>query len=160
MHAEFERLTDAAIADGRISGAVALTVDREGVTYERAAGRRSVDSAEPMTADTVFWVASMTKAIASVAALQQVERGRLSLDEELSGLLPDLKDLEVFDQPGADGVWTTRPAKRAPTLRELLTHTCGFSYGFIDPRLDPWLAANGAVGGTRAWHRQPLLFDP
>jgi CubicO group peptidase (beta-lactamase class C family) len=160
---DYERLRDAAIGKGRIAGAVALTVDRECVTYESAAGSRTLGGAAAMTPDTVFWIASMTKAIASVAALQLVEQGKLALDAPLGGLLPDLEGLEVFDKPGADGVWTTRPAKRAPTLRELLTHTSGFTYGFIDPRLPAWQQATGtpdAMSGSRAGHRQPLLFDP
>jgi CubicO group peptidase (beta-lactamase class C family) len=162
-YADFERLRDQAIGEGRIAGAVALTLDKGGVAYESAAGRRSVGSDAAMSPDTVFWIASMTKAIASVAALQLVERGKLSLDAPLGDLLPDLNGLEVFDRPGPDGVWTTRPAKRAPSLRELLTHTCGFTYGFIDARLPAWQQAHGqadAMQGSRAGHRQPLLFDP
>ncbi|MFL5294869.1 MAG: serine hydrolase domain-containing protein [Phenylobacterium sp.] len=163
MYADFERLRDTAIGEGRIAGAVALTVDRDGVTYESAAGRRSADAPAAMTPDTVFWIASMTKAIASVAALQLVERGKLSLDGDLTALLPDLKGLEVFDKPGPDGIWSTRPAKRAPSLRELLTHTSGFSYGFIDGRIPAWQVATNAAdpnSGSRAAYRQPLLFDP
>ena len=160
MYRAFETALDASVADGRVAGAVALVVDRKGTTYQHAAGARAIGGDEAMTPDTVFWVASMTKAIASVAALQLVERGKLSLDGDLSGLLPDLRDLEVFDRPGPDGVWITRPARGAVTLRQLLTHTSGFSYGFIDPRINSWLQAAGTAGGTRAWHRQPLLFDP
>ena len=164
MYAEFERLRDEAIAEGRIAGAVALTLDRDGVTYESAAGTRSVETgAAAMRPDTIFWIASMTKAVVSVAALQQVERGNLTLDGDLTGLLPDLAGLEVFDKPGPGGVWTTRPAKRAPTLSELLTHRSGFTYGFIDARLPAWQLATGApdpMAGSRAGHRQPLLFDP
>jgi methyl acetate hydrolase len=162
-YAEFERLRDHAIADGTVAGAVALTLDREGATYESAAGHRAVDAPAPMTSDTIFWVASMTKALVSVAALMEVERGRLSLDGDLTGLVPELAALEVFDKPGPNGAWTTRPAKRAPTLRELLTHTCGFSYAFIDGRIPAWQEANGAPGGrsgTRAELHQPLAFDP
>src|SRR6185503_2731388 len=75
---------------------------------------------------------------------------------------PEFKALEVFDKAGPDGAWTTRPAKRAPTLRELLTHTSGFSYFFIDGRIPAWQAARGAPSntGTRAELHQPLLFDP
>jgi methyl acetate hydrolase len=160
MYQAFEQALDTAVAEGRIAGAVALVTDRDGATYQHAAGARTIGGAEAMDPDTAFWVASMTKAIVSVAALQLVERGKLTLDAPLSDLLPDLKDLEVFDAPGPDGVWTTRPAKGPVTLRQLLTHTSGFSYGFIDPRINPWLQAAGQAGGTRAWHRQPLLFDP
>jgi CubicO group peptidase (beta-lactamase class C family) len=162
-YAEFERLRDAAIGEGRLAGVVAMTFDRSRATYESAAGRRSVSSSAPMTLDTVFWIASMTKAVTSVAALREVERGALSLDEDLSGLLPDLKDLEVFDREGPAGVWTTRPARRGVTLRQLLTHTSGFGYGFLDPRLAAWAEAGGRpdpASGLRAAHRQPLLFDP
>jgi len=163
VYAEFERLRDRAIGEGQIAGAVALTVDRGGVTYESAAGRRAIaPDAAAMTPDTVFWIASMTKAIASVAALKEVERGRLTLDDDLSALIPEFGALEVFDKPGPDGVWSTRPAKRGPTLRELLTHTNGFSYFFIDGRIPAWQAAKGAASnsGTRAELHQPLLFDP
>ena len=163
MYAEFEQLRDAAIAGGRIAGAVALTVDRGGVTYQSAAGHRAAGGTEAMTADTVFWVASMTKAIASVAALQLVERGKLCLDAPLSKLLPDLENLDVFDGPVADGVVRLRPARGEVTLRQLLTHTSGFGYGWIDPRIDEWVAATGGqpqTSGLRSAHRQPLLFDP
>jgi CubicO group peptidase (beta-lactamase class C family) len=160
MYAEFEDRLAAAVAGGKIAGAVALVTDRDGVTYQSCAGRRAQGGEAAMTPDTVFWIASMTKAVASVAALQLVERGQLSLDAPLDDLLPDLAGLPVFDRQDSDGAWTMRVAKRAPTLRELLTHTSGFGYGFIDPRIDPWLAQAGTTGGTRAWHRQPLLFDP
>ncbi|MEO8113528.1 MAG: serine hydrolase domain-containing protein, partial [Phenylobacterium sp.] len=103
------------------------------------------------------------KALVSVAALQLVERGKLNLDGDLSDLLPDLKDLEVFDKPDANGVWGTRPAKGPVTLRHLLTHTSGFGYGWLAPAIGAWTAATGApdvMSGLRAAHRQPLLFDP
>ena len=161
-YSEFEQLRDATIGEGRIAGLVALTVDRDGATYESAAGKRAAGQPADMTPDTVFWIASMTKAVASLAALQLVERGALSLDGDLTAILPEFKALEVFDKAGEDGVWTTRPAKRAPTLRELLTHTSGFSYFFIDGRIPAWQAARGAPSntGTRAELHQPLLFDP
>lgn len=163
MYASFERALDEAVAAGRVPGAVALVTDRNGTTYKTAAGRRSLGGEAAMDADTVFWVASMTKAIASVAALQLVERGKLSLDEPLSDVLPDLKDLEVFDGQGADGSQRLRPARREVTLRHLLTHTSGFGYGWIDGRIDAWIKATGAAAqtsGLRAAHRQPLSFDP
>ena len=164
MYAEFEDRLAAAVAAGTIAGAVALVADRAGVTYQTAAGRRSVAEGAPaMDAGAVFWIASMTKAIASVAALQLVERGKLSLDGDLSDLLPDLKDLRVLDGVDADGRPKTRPAKGSVTLRRLLTHTSGFGYAWLSAELGAWVEATGAdgpTGGTRAAHRQPLLFDP
>jgi CubicO group peptidase (beta-lactamase class C family) len=116
-----------------------------------------------MDHETVFWIASMTKALVSVAALQLVERGKLSLDGDLGELLPDLKGLEVLEGFDADGKPRLRPAQGAVTLRQLLTHTSGFAYAFSSADLLAWSQTSGAPdpnSGTRAAHRQPLAFDP
>jgi CubicO group peptidase (beta-lactamase class C family) len=163
MYRAFEEALDAAVAEGRIVGAVALVVDRDGVTYQHAAGQRSLGAAPAMDQDTVFWIASMTKAIGSVAALQLVERGKLSLDGDLAPLLPDLAGLEVFDGLNADGTPKLRPARGPVTLRQLLTHTSGFGYAWLNAEIAAWLSATGAPGpmsGLRSAHRQPLMFDP
>lgn len=163
MYAGFEKALEAAVASGRIAGAVAAVADRDGVTYTRQAGVRQAGEPAAMTQDTIFWLASMTKAIVSVAALREVEAGRLSLDGDLSGLLPEFADLKVLEGFGEDGAPRLRPARRAPTLRDLLTHTSGFGYGFLSEDLTRWHAATGAPdpnGGTREAHVLPLLHDP
>jgi methyl acetate hydrolase len=163
MYRDFEIALDAAVAERRVVGAVALVADREGVVYQHAAGLRSVEAPAAMDQDTVFWIASMTKAVASVAALQLVERGKLSLDGELASLLPDLADLQVFDGLDADGTPKLRPARGPVTLRHLLTHTSGFGYAWLHDEIGAWVSATGAPGptsGLRAAHRQPLMFDP
>jgi len=163
MYRGFERALDQAVADRRIAGAVALVADRDGVIYEHAAGVRSLGGPEAMRQDTVFWIASMTKALVSIAALQLVERGALSLDGDLSVLLPDLAGLEVLDSIGEDGAPRLRPARGAVALRQLLTHTSGFGYSWLSSDLAAWLKATGApdaTSGLRSAHRQPLLFDP
>ena len=163
MYAGFEKALEAAVASGRIAGAVAAVADRDGVTYTRQAGVRQAGEPAAMTQDTIFWLASMTKAVVSVAALREVEAGRLSLDGDLSGLLPEFSDLKVLEGFGEDGAPRLRPARRAPTLRDLLTHTSGFGYGFLSPDLTRWHQATGAPdpnGGTRAAHVLPLLHDP
>ena len=163
MYAGFEKALEAAVASGRIAGAVAAVADRDGVTYSRQAGVRQAGEPAAMTQDTLFWLASMTKAIVSVAALREVEAGRLSLDGDLSGLLPEFADLMVLEGFGEDGAPRLRPARRAPTLRDLLTHTSGFGYAFLSEDLTRWHAATGAAdpnGGTRAAHVLPLLHDP
>lgn len=156
MFQRFERALDEAIAEGRIAGGVALVADRDGLLYEHAAGVRALGAAAAMDAATVFWIASMTKAVVSAAALQLVERGKLSLDGDLSDLIPDFRDLQVLTPDGL------RPAKGGPTLRQLLSHTSGFAYGFTSAELAAWIAQSGfeANGGTRSGLRQPLLFDP
>jgi CubicO group peptidase (beta-lactamase class C family) len=163
VYAGFEKALQAAVASGRIAGAVAAVADRDGVTYTREAGVRQAGEPAAMTQDTIFWLASMTKAIVSVAALREVEAGRLSLDGDLSGFLPEFADLKVLEGFGEDGAPRLRPARRAPTLRDLLTHTSGFGYAFLSEDLTRWHAATGAAdpnGGTRAAHVLPLLHDP
>jgi methyl acetate hydrolase len=163
MYQAFEQALAAAIADGRVAGVVALVADRDGVTYEHAAGLRAAGGEAAMDPSTVFWIASMTKAVVSVAALQLVEQGRLSLDGDLSELLPDLRDLEVLEGFGADGKPKLRPARGPVTLRQLLTHTSGFAYPFTHPDLAAYAQTPGVANpndGARASHRQPLMFDP
>ncbi len=163
MYTGFEKALQAAVASGRIAGAVAAVADRDGVTYTRQAGVRQAGEPAAMTQDTIFWLASMTKAVVSVAALREVEAGRLSLDGDLSGFLPEFADLKVLEGFGEDGAPRLRPARRAPTLRDLLTHTSGFGYAFLSEDLTRWHAATGAAdpnGGTRAAHVLPLLHDP
>ncbi|UTP38598.1 beta-lactamase family protein [Phenylobacterium sp. LH3H17] len=163
MYSRFESALDAAVEGGRVAGAVALVADRDGVIYETAAGLRKVGDAAAMDPATVFWLASMTKAVASVAALREVEQGRLSLDGDLSGLLPEFAGLQVLEGFEADGAPRLRPVRRAPTLRQLLTHTSGFGYGFLHGELARWREASGTpdpMAGLRAGHVQPLLFEP
>ncbi len=157
MFQRFEQALAQAIAKGRIAGGVALIADRDGVVYEHAAGVRAAGEAAAMDAATVFWIASMTKAVTSVAALQLVERGKLTLDGDLADLIPEFRDLQVLTEGGG-----LRPAKGPVTLRQLLTHTSGFAYGFSSPELGAWMEASGVETntGSRASYRYPLLFDP
>lgn len=163
MFQRFEAALARAVAEGRIAGAVALTTDRSGVTYEHAHGVRAAGGLAAMDPETVFWIASMTKAVVSAAALQLVEAGKLSLDGDLSDLLPDLKGLEVLEGFDAEGKPRLRPARGPVTLRQLLTHTSGFGYPFTHEHLAAYAQTPGAPdpnSGTRAAQRQPLLFDP
>jgi CubicO group peptidase (beta-lactamase class C family) len=150
----------AAIDAAHVAGAVAMTGGRDGIHYARAFGTRSLDGAAMQT-DDLFQIASMTKAIVSVAALQLVERGKLSLDAPLDTLLPELANPQVIEGFDADGAVQLRPAKRAITLRHLLTHTSGFGYEFMSADM---VRARGPAGsptpGTKAALISPLLFDP
>jgi CubicO group peptidase (beta-lactamase class C family) len=154
-----------AVDAGAVPGVVALAADRDGAIYEGAFGRRALDGdAAPMTPDTVFWIASMTKAITSVAAMRLVEQGRLSLDAPLGALLPGLaapRVLEGFD--AASGAPRLRPARRPITLRHLLTHTSGFSYNTWNADLARYMEATGLPAprsGLLASLDAPLVFDP
>jgi CubicO group peptidase (beta-lactamase class C family) len=134
---------------GIVPGVVALAADDAGVFYEGAFGTREAGTDRAMTADTVVWIASMTKAVTSVAAMQLVERGKLALDEPLGGLLPELASLQVLDGFEAGGAPRLRPARRPVTLRHLLTHTSGFTYNI-------W---NGDMARYMTHHDIPAIVE-
>jgi methyl acetate hydrolase len=146
-----------------VPGVVAMAVNGKSVLYEGAVGLRALDGTATMTPDTVFRIASMTKAIATVAAMQLVEQGKLSLTGPVPNIDPTLGSptvLEGFDAAGAPKV---RPANGPITLRHLLTHTAGFSYDTWDPDTGRYIKATGMPGratGKVASLRQPLVFDP
>src|SRR3954471_13473826 len=109
-----------------IPGVVAMAATGSEVIYQGAFGKCDLAKDDPMTADSVFWIASMTKAITCAGAMQLVERGKLSLDEPIGKVLPDLANPSVLEGFGTDGKPKTRPAKGPITLRQLMTHTAGF----------------------------------
>ena len=119
-----------AVDDSVVPGVVAMAADHEGVIYAGAFGTREIDRDRAMTLDTMVGIASMTKAVTSVAAMQLVEQGRIGLDVPLGAYLPELAAvnvLEGFDDAGAPRL---RSPRRPITLRHLLTHTAGFAYDF------------------------------
>jgi CubicO group peptidase (beta-lactamase class C family) len=152
-----------AVESKAMPGIVAMAATDRGIVYQGAFGRRDIGKEQPMTLDTVVWIASMTKAITSAAAMQLVERGKLSLDQPASQVVPELasaKVLEGFDDAGKPRL---REAKRPITLRHLLTHTAGFSYEIWRPEIGKYQAATGTPGittCTNAALTTPLLFDP
>ena len=160
---EIERTLRHAVDRGAVPGVVAMAADTDGIVYEGAFGRRSLASDAPMSLDTVFWIASMTKAITSVAAMQLVEHGALALDAPIGELLPKLAAPQVLDGFDGDGQPRLRPATRPITLRHLLTHTAGFSYSNWNRDVGRYMAVTGlpAPGtGLRAALDAPLIFEP
>jgi methyl acetate hydrolase len=152
---------EAAFASANLPGAVGLIVGREGTRYSRGLGVADVDSGAEMGPDTLCQIASMTKALVSVAAMQLVEAGRLSLDAPLGPVLPALADPQVLTGFDAGGRPLLRGAKHPLTLRHLLTHTAGFGYFFIHPEVLQYFAAVGMPPpGSLDSIRMPLLFDP
>jgi methyl acetate hydrolase len=146
-----------------VPGVVAVAANSDGVIYEGAFGKRDLANGTDMTADSVFWIASMTKALTATAAMQLVEHGKLQLDEPISKVLPELaapQVLEGFDDKGQPKL---RPAKRPITLRQLLTHTAGFTYDLWDADTAQYVkAANlpGIISCKNAALTTPLAFDP
>jgi CubicO group peptidase (beta-lactamase class C family) len=155
--ADADRELARAVESGAVPGLVALAADERGVTYQSALGKRALGGHAAMTPDTVVWIASMTKPVTSVAAMQLVERGRIGLDEPLAPRVPDLAAVQVLEGFDAAGAPRLRPPRRAVTLRHLLTHTAGFAYPFLNA--DLWRFQEQS-GGSPDPLRAPTVFDP
>ncbi len=117
-----------------IPGVVAIAASGNEVLYQGAFGKRDLSKPDAMTADSVFWIASMTKAVTAAGAMQLVEQGKLSLDAPIGSLLPDLAKPQVLEGFDAKGEPKLRPAKSAITLRQLMTHTAGFRLQHVERR--------------------------
>jgi CubicO group peptidase (beta-lactamase class C family) len=154
---------EGAVEAGVIPGVVALAADENGVTYQGAFGKRALGGDADMTLDTLFFIASMTKAVTSVAAMQLVEQGRVTLDEPLGERAPELGRMQVLEGFDADGQAKLRPARGPITLRQLLTHTAGCSSSNWNATMLRWVEQNAQAivdGGPRAILTAPLVFDP
>jgi methyl acetate hydrolase len=152
--ADIDGLLQAGVEGGAWHGVVAVVVDRDGVLYEGAAGQ-----AGPQT---MFRNASMTKAVVTTGALQLVEQGKLDLDTTVESVLPEFGELQLIE--GFDG---DRPILRAPatkpTFRQLMTHTAGLGYFFINERLFEYfgkLGLESPLDGKKESLNAPLVNDP
>jgi methyl acetate hydrolase len=146
-----------------VPGVVAMAATDKSLLYEGAFGTRVLDNGPAMTLDTVFRIASMTKAITSVAAMQLVEQGKLTLNDPVPNIDPALGSPQVLEGFDAAGAPRLRPAKRPITLRHLLTHTAGFSYEVWDANTVRYVKETGmpsTATGKVASLRLPLVFDP
>jgi len=152
-----------ATESGDVPGVIAAATDRNGTIYEGGFGSRALGEPAEMTPDTVVWIASMTKVLTGTAAMQLIEQGKLALDMPAGDVVPVLGKVDVLEGFDADGQPRTRAAKRAITLRHLLTHTAGFGYEGWNADVVRYKQAMGLPGiGScqNAALRLPLLFDP
>ena len=148
---------------GDVPGVAAAAATRDGPIFEAAFGTSDLASGAPMKADTVVWIASMTKALTGACAMQQVERGKLSLDAPIKSVVPELANPQVLEGFDADGNPKLRPARRDITLRHLLTHTSGFAYDFWNADIVRYMEKTGTPGVISCANvalTTPLTFDP
>ena len=146
-----------------VPGVVAMAVTEKGLLYEGAFGTRDLAKGPAMTLDTVFWIASMTKAVTAVAAMQLVEQGKLQLDQPLGTLLPQLASPQVLEGFDDKGMPRLRPAKGPITLRHLLTHTAGFAYDVWNAPLGQYMKYADIPGIVTCKNQAlstPLVADP
>jgi CubicO group peptidase (beta-lactamase class C family) len=139
--ARIDTLLQRYVDENRIAGAVALVLLDGRPVYERAVGWSDKEAGRRMAADTIFRIASQTKAITSVAAFQLIEEGRLALSTPVSEFMPPFEKTTVAIRR-EDGTTSTVPAMRPITVRDLLTHTAGISYG-TDAHVAPLYEAKG-----------------
>jgi methyl acetate hydrolase len=146
----------AAVTRKDVPGVVAMAANRDGIVYQGAFGMAEVAHARPMTVDAIFRIASMTKAVTSVAAMQLIEQGRVGLEDPAGKYLPELAHLSVFESfDSRTGAYTLRPARKTITVRHLLTHTSGLGYNFTSPIVRDFKARDG-----EKYAAGPLLFEP
>lgn len=150
----------------KIPGCVAVVVDRDGKTlFSHASGKKGIDTKEPMSLDAVFWIASCTKMIGGIAAMQLVEQGRLALDDAdlVERYCPELKTIRILKGIDENCKAETVAKKNRITLRMLLNHTAGFEYTFFNDTvrlygqpagIDEFDCHPSGVLG------QPLTFEP
>ena len=147
----------AAVERKDVPGVVGLVTDRRRVLYHGAFGVTDIASGRPLTDDALFRIASMTKAITSVAAMQLIEQGRMGLDDPAEKYLPELANLKVIEAfNAATRDYRLRPVAKPPTVRHFLTHTSGLAYPFTSAVWRDFKPRDGEqfpFGG-------PLLFDP
>jgi CubicO group peptidase (beta-lactamase class C family) len=144
------------IARRQIPAAVGSIADRRKTLYAGAFGVRDA-SGVPVRVDSIFRIASMTKPVTTVAALQLVEQGKVDLSEPVAKHLPQLADLDVLEGFDGSGRPILRPARTPITLRHLLTQTSGLCYSIWDERMFRYSAAKVENAPAKPG---PLMFEP
>ena len=153
-----------AVDAGLLSGAVTMVWQRGEVLQVNEFGYRDVEARQPMTRDTVFRIASMSKPVTTAAAMTLLDEGKLALDDPVTRWLPEFEDMRVLDDRGGP-LEATSPARRPITVDDLLTHRSGLAYGFsvvgplsrayrhlpVRQQPDTWLAElDGVAAGAPA----------
>ena len=153
---------DQTIADGRLNFAVAAVGNAGGQTWSHAAGYQDAEKTNVASPDNIIQIASMTKLVTTIAALQLMEQDKLNLDTPISAYVPELNDLQVLKGFGADETPIFERAKRAPTARELMTHTAGFVYEIWNANAlkGAQLGVTPSVLGDGNYLEAPLAFQP
>ena len=153
-----------AVSSGKLAGAVAMAAKADGtVLYNGVFGERRLGSGQAMTADTVFWIASMTKAITCVGMLQLIEQGKAAMDQPAAELLPALANPQLLTGFDADGQPQLRPAEKAITIRHLLTHTCGMDIFMWSEAMNRYMDMTGItrdIDPDKPALNLPLIAEP
>jgi methyl acetate hydrolase len=162
VSSSIDAVLQAAVDSGAVPNVVGVAGDDKDVIYEGASGPHAPGGDQPVGADSIFRIASMTKPVCAVAALQQRERGNLDFDAPVDSYCPDFAAVQVLD-----GFDNGKPTMRAPasraTVKQLLTHTAGLPYSFWNADIVRWEEAGGpdCASGGRPWPlASPMVADP
>ena len=164
LKARLDAALSAPVERGDIPMALGAITGKDATLYEAAFGERALGSGEPINVDSVFYIASMTKAITGAAAMQLVEQGKLDLDLPVSTWLPNAADLQVLDHWDGE-----TPVLRAPsreiTLRDLMTHSTGMASAGWSAEMVRYREHVGGLpevdyADPDSWIAEPLMFDP
>jgi len=161
------------IDDKWIAGAVGFIARDGKIIYNRAFGESDIENRTPMQTDAIFRIASQTKAIASIGLMMLFEEGKFLLDDPVSRYIPEFANPQVLDKFNEkDTTFTSIPAKREITVRDLLTHTSGIDYaGIGSPTMNALYSKAGIMGGfgndritigddIKLLGSQPLVHQP
>lgn len=159
------------IAAGKIPGAVALIAHNGKLVYHESFGFADLDSQTPMQTNSIFRIASMTKAITSVAVMVLYEQGRFRLNDPVSRYIPAFTDMTLLSGPDEDGKTSRIKATKPIRIIDLLTHSSGISYPFIASNVQQDYLDAGLIDGLTAKDitlksqmellaKQPLMFEP
>ena len=156
-----------AVADGRVAGMITLLARHGQVVSEKTYGMKRLEGSAPMTRDTIFRLYSMSKPVTGVAMMLLFEEGKWRLDDPVTRYVPEFKELKVMNGTDAEGHPTLEAMKRAPTMREIMSHAAGFGYGLGDQnpvdklyREKGVLSANGLADMIKRTAEIPLMFQP
>lgn len=170
--ARIDTAIEAEVAAGKIPGAVALVARNGEVAYYKRFGFADIDAQTPMQLDSIFRIASMTKAVTSVAAMMLYEQGHFQLNDSLAKYVPEFANMTVISEVDEQGnITATVPASKPIRIIDLFTHSSGISYPFIPGKLQASYQAAGIIDGLTIEDKtlasqmqllaaQPLLFEP
>ena len=170
--ARIDASINAEVDAGKISGAVALIVKNGEIVYHKSFGYADMDSETPMRTDSIFRIASMSKAITTVGAMMLYEQGRFQLNDPLAKYIPEFANMSVIaavDDEG--GITATVPATQPIRIIDLMTHAAGIGYPFIPSKVQKTYQDAGLIDGLtvkdlelasqmKLLAEQPLMFEP
>lgn len=168
--ATVSELVDRYVAEGKLAGAQVQVAHRGEVALRHTVGRADVASDRPLGDDAIYRIYSMTKPITSIALMQLYEQGRVLLEDPVSAHIPEFAEMQVFTG-GTPTAPKVRPAQTAMTVKDVLTHASGLTYGFFfQNNLDAMYREDGLGDfqlpdytleeGMRRLATKPLAFDP